>query len=165
MLLLLFHIGENLYAIDTSEVIEIVPMVILRSVQGAPESIAGVFNYHGAIVPVVDLCRILRAVSCPIRYSTRLIMIRNEINLDQKFYLNQRQCQLGLIAERVTETLNISDDAVKKAERASYSPYLGELFLTQKGMVQKLNLKHLVPDALAALQNGAKEQVNGAGLH
>lgn len=132
MLLLLFHIGENLYAIETSKVIEIVPMVILRRIQPA----LGAFNYRGNIVPTIDLGCLIRGEPCQLCYSTRIILV------------NSASGRVGLIAERVTETLEVSIGESKKAELANSSSYLGELFLTEKGMVQLINWEQLISNAL-----------------
>jgi chemotaxis-related protein WspB len=41
MLLLLFHLGSELYAIESSQVIEIIPTVNLRPLYHVPDYVAG----------------------------------------------------------------------------------------------------------------------------
>lgn len=163
MLLLLFHVGENLYAIDTEKVIEIIPMVLLRKIEPAPDYLAGVFNYRGSIVPVVDLCRLIRGEPCQVCYSTRVIMVNYSVSAEPTTNGNARTSQLGLVAERVTETLKVSNEQLKTAEQISSSPYLGKLFIDSKGMIQKVNWEHLVADAhQATLLIAGNGQANGA---
>jgi len=163
MLLLLFHVGGNLYAIDTEKVIEIIPMVLLRRIQPAPDYLAGVFNYRGSIVPVIDLCHLIRGESCQVCYSTRVILVNYSVNSEQTANENGSQRSLGLIAERVTETLKVSHDQLKTTEQISSSPYLGELFIDQKGIIQKINWEHLITDAhQTTLLIAGNGQANGA---
>jgi chemotaxis-related protein WspB len=147
MLLLLFHIGNNLYAIETSKVVEILPMVMLRRVQPARDSVVGVFNYRGRIIPAVDLCHLVSGKPSQTCYRTRIILVQNAAAARP----------IGLIAERVSETLKISIEEVETAELINASPELGQLLLTEQGMVQLIHWEHLVSDALAALPNEEKE--------
>lgn len=107
-------------------------MVMLRRIQPA----LGAFNYRGNIVPTIDLCCLIRGEPCQLFYGTRIILV------------NSASGQVGLIAERVTETLEVSIGESKKAELANSSSYLGELFLTEKGMVQLINWEQLISNVL-----------------
>ncbi len=141
MLLLLFQADENLYAIETTSVIEVLPIVVLRKVHQVPKYVAGVFSYRGCIVPVIDLCQLICGTPCQIRFNTRIIMVNYTTrNGDQQY--------LGLMAERVTETLKQSaaDSGSAKAS-LNDTPYLGEIFMHEKGMIQRLHWETLVSDA------------------
>jgi len=139
--MLLFYVGNDLYALDSSQVVEIIPKVLLRKVYQVPEYIAGLFNYRGAIVPVIDLCQLIRKQPSRPFLSTRIIMVN---------YLepNGVNCWLGLIAQRVTETLNkpdvISVDTVPLLDEA---PYLGEMIMDEKGLIQRIRLEYLLLDS------------------
>ena len=56
MLFVVFQIGETGYALAASEVVEILPMLPLRMLRGAPAGMAGSFAYRGDFLPAVDLC-------------------------------------------------------------------------------------------------------------
>jgi chemotaxis-related protein WspB len=156
MLLLLFHVGENLYAIDTGPVVEIVPMVLLRKILPAPDYIAGVFNYHGEIVPVIDLCHLIQRTNCRVCFSTRIIIV----NYKTSDHASRR---LGLIAERVIETLKTSAHQVETTERMSTVPYLGDVFLDDTRMIQQIYWEHLITEVhRTALLTGGNVQTNGA---
>jgi chemotaxis-related protein WspB len=47
MLLLLFEIGNGRYALETSQIIEIVPLVNLKKIPTTPAYVAGLMNYRG----------------------------------------------------------------------------------------------------------------------
>lgn len=140
MLMLLFYVNNDLYALDSSQVLEIIPRVALRQIPQAPDSVAGVFNYRGRIVPVVDLCRLIQGKSSRAHLSTRIIMV-NYVGQDEMLYY------LGLMAERVTETLNKPDaELVNASIQMNGAPYLGEMIMDDKRMIQRLYLEHLLSD-------------------
>lgn len=156
--MLLFQVGSNLYALDTAQVVEVLPMVLLRKIDRVPDYIAGVFNYRGSIVPVIDLCHLIQGTACRSRFSTRIIIVNYPIanSSDRR--------HLGLMAERVTETLNRPDIEAKKDEiPLDGASYLGEIFMDEKGMIQRIYWEHLVADAQhALLLAGGSIQANGA---
>jgi chemotaxis signal transduction protein len=102
MLLLLFHLGSELYAIESSQVIEIIPTVNLRPLYHVPDYVAGLFNYRGKFIPVIDLSQLLQATPCHLCLSTRIVIV-NYINGDKPLQY------LGLMAEKITDTLKKSD--------------------------------------------------------
>ncbi len=75
MLLLTFRAAENLYAIDTARVVEVVPRINLRLLPHAPDFLAGVFDYRSTVVPAVDLGLLLGSEGCRDRLSTRIILV------------------------------------------------------------------------------------------
>ena len=156
MLMLLFHAGDNLYALDSSQVVEVIPMVVLRKIHHVPDYVAGVFNYRGIIVPVIDLCHLIHGTACRSRFSTRIIMV----NYTAKDGGHRR---LGLMAERVTETLKRPDLDPKNAPKVNDVPYLGEMFMDELGMIQRIHWEHLITEVQhASLLAGGNIQTNGA---
>lgn len=140
MLLLLFYAGENLYALDSAQVVEVIPMVMLRPIHHAPDYVAGVFNYRSSIVPVIDLSYLIQGSACRSHLSTRIIMV----NFTGRDGVNH--C-VGLMAERVTETLKTSDADLKHSEmRVEGAPYLGEIFMHEKGIIQRIHWEQLLAD-------------------
>lgn len=156
MLMLLFHAGDNLYALDSSQVVEVIPMVVLRKIYHVPDYVAGFFNYRGTIVPVIDLCHLIQGTTCRPRFSTRIIMV----NYTAK---DGGQHRLGLMAERVTETLKRPDIDPKNALTVNDVPYLGEMFMDDLGMIQLIHWEHLMTEVQrASLLAGGNIQTNGA---
>lgn len=156
MLMLLFHAGDNLYALDCSQVVEVIPIVVLRKIHHVPDYVAGVFNYRGTIVPVIDLCHLIQGTACRSRFSTRIIMV-NYTAKDGEYH------SLGLMAEQVTETLNRPDLEPKNALTVNNVPYLGEMFMDEKGMIQRIYWEHLIAEVQdPSLLAGGNVQTNGA---
>lgn len=140
MLMLLFCIGNNRYGLEISQVVEIIPKVVLRKLNQAPEYVAGLFNYRGMIVPVIDLCILIQNYPCPSALSNRIIMV-NHVDIGG-------HCQvIGLMAEKITETIKVPDTKFSSTGFAlNNTPYLGQITSDEQGMIQNLRLEHLLSD-------------------
>lgn len=82
----------------TDRIIEVVPLVTLRKIPFSEEYVAGLMNYRGRPVPVIDLCYLTGGRPCAAKYSTRIILVSYPVE-------NKQDAILGLIAEEVTETI------------------------------------------------------------
>jgi len=142
MLMLLFYVGNDLYALDTAQVVEVIPRVVLRKIHHAPDYVAGLFNYRGLIVPVIDLCHLIQGKPSRSYLSTRIIIV-DYIAKD-----NTKRC-MGLMTERVTETLNKPDNEVIDTDAPvdEAHPYLGNMMMDEKGMIQHIRLEYLLSDS------------------
>jgi chemotaxis-related protein WspB len=140
MLMLLFYAGDDLYAIESTHVVEVIPRVALRKVQYVPEYVAGLFNYRGTILPVVDLCHLIQGNPSHAYLSTR-IMIVSHTKADGELQY------LGLMAERVTETLNRSLSDIRASSiHVDGAPYLTSTIIDEKRIIQCLQIEQLFND-------------------
>lgn len=138
--MLVFYVGKNLYAIESSRVVEVIPRVSYREVHHVPEYVVGVFNYRGSIVPVIDLCRLIRGTPSKGYLSTRVMMVSYSMTDGALRYI-------GLMAERVIETLNTAETEFKDAGiQADEAPYLGGIITDKRGMIQRIRLEQLFSD-------------------
>lgn len=135
MLMLFFSVGDERYAIESREIVEIIPLVLLKTFPQKPEHIAGVFNYRGCIVPVIDLCQLMQGKPCSDNLSTRIILV------------NYCGHILGLMAEQVVETLHKSEsEFVDSHIQIDAAPYLGKMILDDKGMIQCIRIEYLLSE-------------------
>lgn len=145
MLMLLFNLGNSRYAIPARAVVEIAPLVRLGTIAMAPDYISGLFNYRGRHVPVIDLCRLIDGKRCEDSFTSRVMMVEYPLSGD-------RTRLLGLLAERVTETVLIDEAAFSDTgvtiEDASY---LGQAALTEYGLIQKVSVENLLADSVRTL--------------
>ena len=142
MLLLQFQAGNDRYGLDVSQVIEVIPMVAFRPLPHTDPSVAGLFNYRGTMVPVIDLTVLLTGVASRPLFSTRIILA-DYPGRDEKHHA------LGLMAERVTETISCAVGDFQPAGIAvAGAPYLGDLLLRQGEMIQRVEIERLLPPAL-----------------
>ncbi len=56
---LLVIAGRKTAAIPLASVVELLPACAVTPVYELPDRVLGVFNYHGVVIPVIDLARIL----------------------------------------------------------------------------------------------------------
>lgn len=96
MLFLVFQVGADRYALEAARVIEVLAMVELQKIVGAPVGTAGEFIYRGEPVPVLDLCLLTLGRPSNYRLSTRILLLRHEPQPGTSK-------PLGLIAEHATE--------------------------------------------------------------
>lgn len=137
MLILLFYIGNVMYTVKCDRIREIAPAAALKEIPHTPDFFAGYFNYRGIIVPVIDLRRLIQGCPCQMRLSTRIILV------DYKGKDASSRI-LGLMAERVTETVKKNKEAfVMPGIRSEGAPYLGGIVMEQKKMIQYIDLDKL----------------------
>ena len=140
MLMLLFQLGNSQYAIPVSEVVEVAPFVQLDPIAMAPAYIGGLFNYRGTHVPIIDLCRLVGNTPCNNCYTTRIILVNFEL-------ANGDKRTLGLLAERVTETISIDEDSFASTGLSmDNAPYLGHATHVEQGLVQQITVSELLPE-------------------
>lgn len=162
MLMLLFCLENERYALESKQIVEIVPLIEIKKLPHAPDYISGVFNYRGQIVPIVDLCQLIQGRPCHAHLSTRIILVNychpaEETAATDLLLAGQKQPEttskqpvsiLGLMAEQVVETLNTPETAFVDAGVAvKTAPYLGKMIMAEQGLIQCVKVEHLLPEA------------------
>ena len=138
MLFLLFQLGNDRYALDSSRVVEVLPLLDLKKIPQAPRGVAGIFNYHGQPVPTVDLSELTLGRPAGERLSTRIILM-NYSGDDGKDHL------LGLIAEHATEMIRRNkNDFTDAGVKLRAAPFLGPVLADDKGVVQLIHEEKLL---------------------
>ena len=142
MLFVVFKAGDTRYALDVERVVEVVPRILLQRCPGAPEIVAGLFSYRGTCVPVIDLCRILAGRPCKSNLGSRVIVSRYKA-------ADGRERLVGFLAEVVSETTDVAEAEFGQAGVAPAGiPFLGRLAIDDTGMLQRVHLDRVLPDAL-----------------
>lgn len=150
MLFLLFQIGGERYALDVAGVLEVVPCVPLQRVAYAPVSIAGLLDYHGTPVPVLDLHALATGERAGMRFGTRLILVRAG-----------PERMLALLAERATGTLRCEEsDWTSTGLNLPGAPYLGPVTADAEGFIQRVRLDGLLSGPMRALLSGGNVAVS-----
>ena len=149
MLYLLLEAGSDLYAVATSPVEAVVPCALLKHVPGAPPAVAGILNYHGTQVAVMDCGELLAGKPCVIRCSTRIILYRAEFAGQSRL--------IGLLAEQVTRMQRFEEsDFQPPAARAPDPECAGPVAVLDGLLVQRLcPEKAIRADVLETLLAGA----------
>jgi chemotaxis-related protein WspB len=145
LLLLQFHAGSERYGLDISHVIEVAPLVMLRKIPHAADYVAGLFNYRGALVPVIDLTVRLTGVPSRRLMSTRIILVK---------YCGVAGAShiLGLLAEGVTETVVCRpSDLQSPVISVTDAPYLGSILIEDRRSLQCIETDKLLPADMRTL--------------
>ena len=139
MLTLLFTLGDQRYGIPSSSLLEIIPVVGLRTIPHVPAHVAGLLNYRGVVVPVIDLCQLTEARPCRKLLSTRIIV--------SKYRRGDLEHSLGLMAERVTETMRLSEEDLNDPGlRLDEAPFLGKVSVSSaESNLQLIEIDQLLP--------------------
>jgi len=141
VLLLSLQLGERAYAMPCNHILEIVPLTALEPVPGAPPYVAGQFDYRGQVVPVIDLRQLVTDEPCRAVLSTRIVVV------EQTEAPGERRA-IGLIAERVTETLSKEPSDFKGVGvEVEGHRFLAGIFMGERGMIHLVDLDSLC-DAL-----------------
>jgi chemotaxis-related protein WspB len=140
MLLLLFEIDNGRYALDVKQITEIVPLVKLKSIPTTPDYVAGLMNYRGEGIPVIDLNQLVESVAFEDALSTRIIIVKYPIK-------DKGDKHLALIANNVTET--VSTRLTKPPPSGvlmDKSLYGGEITPDTNDMIQWFDMKKMLPE-------------------
>lgn len=145
-LFLLFRIGSERYALRATEVAEVLPRLPLKPIAQAPNWVAGVFAYRGAVVPAIDLSALTFGQAAEARTSTRLVLVH--YRPDEL----QPPRWLGLILEQATDTLRCNpEDFQPYGLDNRQAPYLGPVREDAQGLVQWVRVNDLLDDAVRSL--------------
>jgi chemotaxis-related protein WspB len=148
MLFVLFQLGPERYALEARRVVEILPLVTLKPLAQAPFGVVGMFLYRGRPLPALDLCLLTLGRPAVEHLSTRILIINQPAP-------DGRDRLLGLIAERVTETIRRTEkDMVTPDVRLAGDSFLGPLLVDPKnphGVIQMIRPEKLLAEQGQAL--------------
>ena len=145
MLFLVIRLGNDRYALDVNDVVEIVPLVRLKSLPGAPAGTAGLMNYRGGAVPVIDLNLIATGVPTPAALSSRIVIT------DYRVHGTNERETLGLLVPVASDVLQFNLRQFEPAGlRTDDTPYLGPVLATPDGVLQLVTVSALLTDELRA---------------
>lgn len=142
MLVVLFQLGNERFAVPGENIRSIVPRVPCRPLPGTPPGVVGVFSFRGEACPVLDLRQIQSGEPAPEALSTRLIVV--------DYPRGNRTAPLGLLVARLLDTAEIDESAIQEpAVHAPEAPYLGRLVEQDGQYLQFVEVAELLPADLA----------------
>lgn len=145
MLVLLFSIGEDRYGLPAAAVFEVTPLLKLKKLPGVPAFVAGLCNFRGHAMPVLDLAVLAGGRPCRPLLSTRMIVVNYTL-------ADGSVRPLGLLAERATETVRIVPAELQSAGvLAAGAPFLGKVSVGASVLVQLVDVSGLLSAEAVAL--------------
>jgi chemotaxis-related protein WspB len=137
---LLCRIGGDRYALPTSRIAEVLPVVQLKQLPGAAPGVAGLANVRGRPVPVIDLSLLAGGRPAAAHWGTRMLLVPAPGRADRL---------LGLLVEDATELRRLDDAAfADEVVRQDGAPWLGPVAVAEDGIVQRIEPAALLPPAL-----------------
>ena len=144
MLLLLFQAAGRTFGLDASHILEVTPVPEFRPAPHAPAYIAGLLNYRGRTIPVLDLTHLLEGRASRPAFSTRLLLAR--------YAPGGEGAVLGLVAERAVETVSCGDaDFNATGIELPATPYLGKAVVLNGRIIQQLTLEEALGEEARTL--------------
>jgi chemotaxis-related protein WspB len=148
-LYLLIRLGADRYAIDAESVIEVLPIVRLKSIPSPPVGVVGMMSYRGIAMPVMDLNIIAFGTPTPERIMTRIVVVRH-----RQHDIGTETALFGLLIPEVLQTAHFDATGfVRVGLASSRAPYLGPVLTTSEGMLQQLLIAPLVNEELRVAVN------------
>ncbi|MFM0079419.1 chemotaxis protein CheW [Paraburkholderia sediminicola] len=147
MLFILFTLDNERYVIDATQVERLMPLTPRsppKTIPGAPSWVAGVLDYEGAPLPVIDLPALALGRPAEQLMSTRVVLVR---------YPHAGTVRLlALLLEGATRTIRLNADAFHDAGiDMPNARYLGPVASEAGGLVQWIRVEHLLPDDVKVL--------------
>jgi purine-binding chemotaxis protein CheW len=102
--LLIFQLGQELFAVEVSNVLEVLEQQEITTVPQAPEHILGIVNFRGNIVPVISTHNKFNLSS---KDNLNSILIVFEINKGGNHYF------IAATADKVKDVIEINQEEVK----------------------------------------------------
>ena len=134
MLCLSFTVAGLPYALPARRIVKVLPCLGLRPLPRAPDYVAGLLDYLGRPVPILDLGLLAGEAPCKLLLSTRIILLNPAAAPDPSRAThpsrssNPKGRLLGLMAEQATDTLEISEaDLSAPGLSLPDAPFLGRL--------------------------------------
>jgi chemotaxis-related protein WspB len=138
VLFIVFQLGQDRYALDARQLVEILPLVQVKRLPQAPAGVAGMLDYRGVALPVIDLTAMALGHAAAERISTRILIA--ELASGRR---------LALIAERANEMLyKEPGDFVESGVAVDSAPYLGPVTRDARGLVQWIKPEQLLSPAV-----------------
>ena len=142
MMLLVFTAGRDRYGIDVSEIVEVIPLVTTKATPHSPDYVAGLINYRGRVAPVIDMGALIAGSPSRELLSTRIVIVDcAEPDVDNSL--------LGLLVEQATEIVRCDERQFQSAGvKSEEAGYLGSVLPDNKGIVQRISVKQILPDSV-----------------
>jgi chemotaxis-related protein WspB len=141
MLFLVFRTGHSHCAVEAREIVEVLPLLQIDALPGAPAGTTGVINYRGCLLPVVDFSELATGKASARLHSSRILISR----MPSGDFAGQL---LGIIVEGATQTLRLDRERFVRSQVAEATWAAREDIDGASRLIQRIDLQTLVPTLL-----------------
>jgi purine-binding chemotaxis protein CheW len=122
--IVLFSLEEPRYALYLSEVVKVERAVEITPLPKAPQVVSGVINFHGEIIPVIDIRKLFR-------------LPQRDIYLEDQFIIARTSQRLVvLVVDSVNGVFDLEHHQVIDAEESfPFTEYLSGIATIEHGIV------------------------------
>jgi chemotaxis-related protein WspB len=126
-----FNLDDFRYVLPISDVVEIIPYVKLTDLPNSPVYFAGICNYRGNSIPVIDLCSLIIKRPCYKKLNTRIIIVKIPEN-------NSTNKMVGLMVEKATEIVKAEEESFMDAGLYGDGlPSIGQVLADSSGLISR----------------------------
>jgi len=135
--ILVFEVEGQHFGVRSADVVQVLRAASLSPLPQAPESIEGVLNLRGCLVPVLDTRKLLGLPANPMRHTDHLIVVVAGGQV------------LTLRADRATNLVRVESDQTAAAQTGAHVHVIDFIAKTSAGLVHVLDLQRLLSDQAA----------------
>ncbi|MFK5955770.1 MAG: chemotaxis protein CheW [Planctomycetota bacterium] len=122
------------FCLPVKNILEVVPCADLRQIPHGPNSLAGLLDFHGTLIPVVDLGLLISGKVSERRQSTRIVLA----SLDDT-------TRLGVLAEGIQTTTRLKNQVSRCGNTSPSTHAFGK---DENGVLQILELSTIIPQEI-----------------
>ena len=151
-----FIVGDELYAVNVTKVLEVLDKQYITRVPNAPEYIKGIINFRGEIVPVFES---RSKFNLPARSEeSSYVVIVFDLSQENDIF------RLGAIVDKVKDVISIDDTDIKPVPVMSKefnTEFLNGIFKQDKKFIMLLNVEKVFSgDELNAIKQTQEQTEN-----
>jgi len=137
MMMLLFQLDDDRYGMDVKVVVEVIPRVPLQRLPRMPDYVAGLLNYRGEVLPVLDMSVMFNERNSQPYLSTRVIITK----------IGSAGQLVGLMAENVAETIKVQEkDFVDTRAMGDVGAFVDAVIIDGHRMIQKVDVNKILTE-------------------
>lgn len=130
MAMLLFYVGENRFAIDHRAIMRVVPNIILKKTELGKSFLAGIMNFSGDLIPIIDFSQLIEKRDSRPFLDTRIILLGNS------------ERKVGILGEKVGEIVSLSEEDFSNFDLNLHDfPFLDKAVGDAQGIIQHINIE------------------------
>lgn len=131
-----FKLGSEFYGIDIFKVKEIIRFTEITSVPSVPNSVEGIINLRGNVIPVLDLKKAFQLEDIRVTEDSKIIIVELSGHI------------VGLIVDGVEEVIRLNSDSIEipPALTGAMAKYVKGVGKLEDRLLILLNLDQLVDE-------------------
>lgn len=144
---LIFHLGEEQYGIEILKVREIIEMMDVTPVPRTPDSVRGVINLRGKVIPVIEIRQKFGFETVEDTDDTCIIVVHIK--------RGDSEDKMGIIVDQVQEVLEIEAEDIQQPPdfgNSIKSDFIRGIAKSESNVQILLDIEHVLTEDAAAVE-------------